>query len=327
MKTYNIEGGINFFDELYKSLDIQENDHKCDEDNNKCLITNDFLTDKFVEMSCGHKFNYIALYKDLINHKQKFNLMESLNGQLKINELRCPYCRHKHIGLLPYYDDLNLEKVHGVNYIYENKNYKYTSNSLKPCEYLTENVNYDSSGNDTNFSNVDTTQNCKFIKCMLHGNKIQHLINNGDEKSYCYLHKKIVINKYKVEKADKIKEEKIQSKIKLMEEVKKAKEAAKQKEKESKQKIKDELKILVKEQKTLKKYKKVTTDIVDNMVLGLIYNPQTEEKVKTTSKGGCIEILKTGVNKGNECGCKFYIGEYCKRHYKLTDNNIISNEL
>jgi len=327
MKTYNIEGGINFFDELYKSLDIQENDHKCDDDDSKCLITNEFLTDKFVEMSCGHKFNYIALYKDLINHKQKFNLMESSNGQLKTNEIRCPYCRHKHNGLLPYYDDLNLEKVHGVNYIDETKNYKYTSDSLKPCEYLTENVNYDSSGNVTIFSSVDTTHNCKFIKCILYGNKIQHLINNGDEKSYCYLHKKIVIKKYKKDTADKIKEGKIQTKIKLMEEVKKAKEEAKQKEKESKQKIKDELKNLVKEQKTLKKCKKVTTDEGENVVMSLICLPQTEEKLKTTSKGGCIEILKTGLNKGNVCGCKFYIGEYCKRHYKLTNNNVISNEL
>ena len=40
MKNYQIEGGINFFDELYKSLDIPENDNKCDDDNNKCLITN-----------------------------------------------------------------------------------------------------------------------------------------------------------------------------------------------------------------------------------------------------------------------------------------------
>ena len=47
VKIYNIEGGINFFDELYKSLDIQENTHKCDDDNNRCLITNEILTDTY----------------------------------------------------------------------------------------------------------------------------------------------------------------------------------------------------------------------------------------------------------------------------------------
>jgi gas vesicle protein len=329
MKTYNIEGGIDFFDELYKSLDIQENDHKCDDDDNKCLITNELLTDKFVEMSCGHKFNYIALYKDLINHKQNFNSMESSNGHLKVDELRCPYCRNKHTGLLPYYEDLKLEQIHGVNYIDKNKmTYKHTPYSLKPCEYLTENVNYDASGSITMFSSVDCSVNCKFIKCMLYGKKINYP-TIGDEKPYCYLHKKIILKKHIKEKQEKLKELEKQAKIKLKEEVKKAKEEAKQKEKEAKQKIKDELKTLVKEQKTVKKCKPVTnTDEGENVVMGLICIPQTgEENTKNTNKGECIEILKTGVNKGNKCGCKFYIGEYCKRHYKLPKNNNNSNEL
>ena len=40
MKKYKIEGGINFFNELYKSLDIEENEFKTEDDNNLCLITN-----------------------------------------------------------------------------------------------------------------------------------------------------------------------------------------------------------------------------------------------------------------------------------------------
>ena len=73
MKKYVVEGGIDFFAELYKSLDDEENNHKTDEDNNICLITNKPLTDKFVEMNCGHKFNYLPLYNDLLNHKNKFH--------------------------------------------------------------------------------------------------------------------------------------------------------------------------------------------------------------------------------------------------------------
>ena len=34
MSKYNIEGGIDFFSELYKSLDIEENEQKTEEDNN-----------------------------------------------------------------------------------------------------------------------------------------------------------------------------------------------------------------------------------------------------------------------------------------------------
>ena len=48
MKKYIVEGGIDFFAELYKSLDDEENNNKTEEDNNKCLITNQLLTDKFV---------------------------------------------------------------------------------------------------------------------------------------------------------------------------------------------------------------------------------------------------------------------------------------
>ena len=66
---YIIEGGIDFFSELYKSLDVEED--VLEDDNNKCLISNQVLTDKHVQLNCGHKFNYIELYHDFVNHKKK----------------------------------------------------------------------------------------------------------------------------------------------------------------------------------------------------------------------------------------------------------------
>ena len=336
MKIYNIEGDINFFDELYKSLDIPENEHKCSDDDNRCLITNEILNDKFVEMECGHKFNYIALYKDLTNHKNKFNAMETSSGQLKINEIRCPYCRKKHIGLLPYYEDLNLDKVHGVNYIDENKNYiqytTYKGTPYKQCEYLSVNINYDCNGNEQIEPSVNIYDNCKFIKCMLYGTKIHNLINHGDEKVYCYLHKKIILKKYKKDDADKTKEEKQQAKIKLKQSI----NEVKQKETEAKQKIKkikSELKSLVKAHKINNKSNKNKSNAEtsnennneydENIVIGLMPTLNT-----TPIEEECIKILKRGINKGNKCRCKVYFGEYCKRHYKVIKNdNIISNEL
>lgn len=71
MVKYNIEGGLDFYAELYKSLDIEECEQKTEEDENKCLITNQQLTDKHIIMDCGHKFNYIPLYNDIVNHKKK----------------------------------------------------------------------------------------------------------------------------------------------------------------------------------------------------------------------------------------------------------------
>jgi hypothetical protein len=346
MKKYQIEGGINFFDELYKSLDIQENDNKCDEDNNKCLITNEILIDKSFEMSCGHKFNYIALYNDLLNHKKKFNLMESSTGHLKINEIRCPYCRQKHVGLLPYYEDLNLKKEHGVNYIDLNKTYTpaYVGNSYKPCESLVINLNYDPSGNGTD----------ELIQCMAYGTKLpQHY---GDTKHYCCLHKKLIINKHKRDECQKLKAEKQKAKDIFIAEVKKAKEETTQKLKEEKQKtkeekqktkeekqktqklkdelanlvkeekqktqtLKDELTTLVKDSKTKKKVKKVTglSTETDNVVIEVNLDSHCSE---TTNNKGCIQILKTGINKGTKCGCKVYNGEYCKRHHKISINEV-----
>ena len=31
----------------------------------------------------------------------------------------------------------------------------------------------------------------------------------------------------------------------------------------------------------------------------------------------CISILKSGKRKGEECGCKIYKDDYCKRHYNI----------
>ena len=39
MSKYTIEGNIDFFAELYKSLDIEENNEKTEEDNNMLLLT------------------------------------------------------------------------------------------------------------------------------------------------------------------------------------------------------------------------------------------------------------------------------------------------
>jgi len=78
MSKYIIEGGVDFYNQLYKSLDNDENEKIPNEENNLCLITNEPLNDKFVKLSCDHKFNYIPLFLDIKNHKTKFNYMEEV---------------------------------------------------------------------------------------------------------------------------------------------------------------------------------------------------------------------------------------------------------
>ena len=300
MDQYNIEGGVNFFDELYKSLDIEEN---TDEDNNLCLITNEPLTEYFVKMDCGHKFNYNALFNDIKNHKQKFNHMESTSTQLKTNEIRCPYCRCKQTGVLPYYEELGIKKINGVNsYDPTIKPHSTSYNKSKPCGYLTPNPSFDPSGNDPiETSYKYSNKNCKFFTCYHNGYyKMCDIIQGytGEIKNLCYTHKNKIISDNKKELKEKAK---IEAK-KIKEEEKKTKEEAKQKAKDESKKIKAEAKQKAKEDKKNKVK-------VENVVLGptIILNPTNSE---------CLEILKSGPNKGKQCGSKVYDSCYCKRHIK-----------
>jgi hypothetical protein len=114
MSNYVIEGNFDFYKELYESLDDSNNN--IDEQSAQiCLITNAPLTKHFVELECKHKFNYVPLFKDLVNHKTKFSSLDT--HRLKVNEIRCPYCRNKQGNVLPYIEEIGLPKEHGVNWI------------------------------------------------------------------------------------------------------------------------------------------------------------------------------------------------------------------
>jgi hypothetical protein len=316
MTKYNIEGDIDFYAELYKSLDIEESEEKTDEDNNLCLITNQSLKENYFTMECGHKFNYIPLFLDIKNHKQKFNGMEGSSSRLSVDEIRCPYCRKKQKGLLPYYENLELNKIHGVNYIdpdiKQNNNYSYNSN-YKTCEFITLNPDFDSSGNKASDFNSCNMGNCKYFKCFNLGSQINYYHgitegeNYGDEKYYCWSHKKQTIKKYKQEIKNKAKEESKKAKTNAKEEAKKAKDEEKLKVKEEKLKAKEEL-------KNNKKQKIVC----ENVVLGptVITDMSGNEIIV-----GCIEILKSGLNKGKACGCKIISENMCKRHLQLKIKN------
>lgn len=228
MLKYKVEGNIDFFSELYKSLDVQENNNN----NNVCLITNEELTDKYVTMTCGHKFNYVPLYKYLVNQKKKFNKMEM--HQVKINEIICPYCRNKQKGVLPYYEDLPLSKVYGVNYVE-------CDDIFVLCEFTSDEV-----------------QSCHHIGYKFTGN------NYGHDKHYCIAHKKILIAASKAE-------------------IKKIKQQEKEQAKQEKEQAK-----------------------------------QAKLELKHQNKLLCTQILKTGINKGSECGCIVFNDNLCKRHFNLS---------
>jgi hypothetical protein len=105
-------------------------------------------------------------------------------------------------------------------------------------------------------------------------------------------------------------------KLKEKEDLKIVKQKEKEDMKIAKKKEKEDLKIAKKKEKEdLKGSKKKQSE---NIVLGpIIIENQTNNL-------GCIQILKTGQNKGNPCGCKIVTENMCKRHYSLNnkDSNI-----
>jgi len=304
---YVFENNINFFDELYKSLDTEEKEEENEDD--ICLITKQNLCDRFVKMNCGHKFNYLPLYNDILNHKKKFNSMESRTGALHNNEIRCPYCRNKQTGVLPYYEDLSLLKVNGVNYydpsIDDKPNYT-------KCEFLTPKVVFE---NDEVEKSANSDEK-KFIKCYLYGSKIMDE-NYGDTKCYCYYHKKIIIKNKKKELLEKKKQEKEEAKQKIKEEKLKIKEEAKQKIKEVKKLLKEAKQKIKKIKQPIKKIQKDENVVLGNIVIGSSIDSNNNTINHTINDMYCVQILKTGENKGKPCGKKVFDGDLCKRHYQL----------
>ena len=310
MNKYIIEGGIDFYEELYKSLDIEDTNEKTEEDENLCLITNQPLVEKFVQLNCGHKFNYIPLFLDLKNHKQKFNGMEGTASKLAIDEIRCPYCRTKQKGVLPYYEELGFPKINGVNHINPFTSSK--SASFKTCEFISLNTLYDPSGNNPTDFNSNNTGNCKFIKCFHTGTNLGYISENYvDDKHYCWQHKKEMIKKYKKEIKDNQKAE-----------AKKAKDEEKQKAKEEAKKAKEDAKEKAKKEKEEAKKASKNKPIIEteNVVIG-----ENNIVIDLTGNTGCIEILKSGQNKGKQCGCKIILDDLCNRHFKIKNGIIMNN--
>ena len=152
-------------------------------------------------MNCGHMFNYVPLYKDLINQKNKFQMLD--NDKLALQVIRCPYCRSKQNTLLPYYELPEVKKIHGINWLDEE------------C-----------------MKNTYYKGLCEFVSPYFDGNYL-HCVNNyvikmADGKSYCF-HHQITMTKQLLKEKEK------KEKAKQKEEAKKAWMEKKAKEKAEKE--------------------------------------------------------------------------------------------
>lgn len=146
---------IDFFSELKKELST--NAINLD---NKCLITQTSLNDNYITLGCGHNFNYIPLYNEVVKQKTRFNSFETT--VLKLNEIKCPYCRTINKQLLPFIDISGVNIIRGVNFP------KKFSMKLYSCEW--EFKNGKNKGTCCNQSAIKTDVGCfcnKHYKKML----------------------------------------------------------------------------------------------------------------------------------------------------------------
>jgi len=272
MANYLIDDSLNFNfnNELNKLLN--ENTEVNDE-NNLCLISNTPLTENYVTLNCNHKYNYIALFKDICNEKSKANIY---NSKLKINEIRCPYCRKIQDNLLPYNDlikKMNIGKVNGVN-----------------------NIDI----NQTSFNKFKHGTCCFNTNC-----NDNFVFEFQDGKDYCYFHKKEVEKQILKEKILQKKEEMKQAKLKEKEEMKQAKLKEKEEMKQSKLKEKEEMKQAKLKEKEEKKLENINSNIIDLTC---------DENIIISNNVTCKHILKSGPRKGLTCGVKIKNNCYCGRH-------------
>jgi hypothetical protein len=282
---YIIEENINFYDELYKSLD--EDDDTKNNDENICLITGLPLTDNFVTLECNHKFNYNALYKEIYQQKIVFRTytmdlltkeqIELFKNSGKKYYIKCPYCRNIQFTLLPYYNNLNYSKLYGINSDSDSDSYTYHST------YTFMKWGYTfSHGKCEKINNNGTQCNGYYCATLPETNK-----------TYCQRHIRLALREYKKEEIKKQKEE-----------VKKQKEEAK-KQKEEAKKQKEEAKKQKEEDKKQKEEAK-NLIICNNIV------------IQNSNNNNCDAILKYGTNKGQKCGAKIFENNLCKRHNKIT---------
>lgn len=106
--NYILEGNISFSNALLNMLSNEDNKK---EEENVCLISGEKIDENYIKLDCGHCFNYNCLFNELVNQRKanRLETQKTTNTQIK-----CPYCRHNHKGILPWY--YGYKKIKYVNW-------------------------------------------------------------------------------------------------------------------------------------------------------------------------------------------------------------------
>jgi len=144
---------LDFFEELFKS--VGENNNNVDD--KVCLISGEKLVKYSVTLDCGHTFNYDSIFNEV--YQQKCNPKRLETQRLRINQLKCPYCRNIQPKFLPQLND-GYELYYGVN------------TPLKYCMFLSK---------------------CKHV--YKYGKRKGFVCDRNTNDDFCKMHAKCVSNK------------------------------------------------------------------------------------------------------------------------------------
>ena len=179
--TYKIEDNIDFYKEIN---DLESDNDTILNDEEICLLSNDKLQRNYIELNCGHKFNYTSLINEVCSYKFNYNVY---NKNVKLYNTMCPYCRKYTKGLIPYIPTEYSVKI------------KYVNTPIKFCfknKICTYNNYYNNSCNENAFdSNYGTY-------CNKHYNiidKYKNFINDYNwNNEMIFFYKKNKINDIKI---------------------------------------------------------------------------------------------------------------------------------
>ena len=108
---YIISDDIDFYSEISNLENTNNNNNN--NNNNVCLLTGEPLVKNNIIFECGHSFNYIPLFNEILVQK-KYNIYNT--EKLDTYNIKCPYCRVVYNYILPYIPSIFKEKKYGVNH-------------------------------------------------------------------------------------------------------------------------------------------------------------------------------------------------------------------
>jgi hypothetical protein len=308
MINYNTENNINFYEELYNSLDYESENEE-----HVCQITGNTLTEKHVVLKCNHKFNYEPLYKEICRQKFVFKTYDantlSKHEKQQYKELhvdyfiKCPYCRGVQFSILPHYEELGLKQIYGINTLdkifTESTSLPHVSSSLVPFTLF-----------GVNFG-LGQCSYCYSYDLHLCSQPMVSKIPNT-ETSFCKFHYKNGLKASEIAEKKKLVEKKKADAAKILAE---RSNLFNEKNKLREAKGLPPLKHLPK----LVPLVNAELPLVNqNIVLDISPNSNNENSTNV-----CQAILKSGANKGNKCGSK-YVNELgvCKRHVFISNKGL-----